>query len=92
MPLSLYDKCEDEKESGLELIDKIADKSNEDDLIEKIELDTVLSGLNERERKIMVLRFYRDKTQTEVAQTLGVSQVQVSRLESKIIEKMRKKL
>lgn len=92
MPLSLYDKCEDEKESGLELIDKIADKSNEDDLIEKIELDTVLSGLNERERKIMVLRFYRDKTQTEVAETLGVSQVQVSRLESKIIEKMRKKL
>lgn len=92
MPLSLYDKCDDEKESGLELIDKIADKSNEDDLIEKIELDTVLNGLNERERKIMVLRFYRDKTQTEVAQTLGVSQVQVSRLESKIIEKMRKKL
>jgi len=92
MPLSLYDKCDDEKESGLELIDKIADKANEDDLIEKIELDTVLNGLNERERKIMVLRFYRDKTQTEVAQTLGVSQVQVSRLESKIIEKMRKKL
>ena len=92
MPLSLYDKCDDEKESGLELIDKLADKANEDDLIEKIELDTVLNGLNERERKIMVLRFYRDKTQTEVAQTLGVSQVQISRLESKIIEKMRKKL
>ena len=92
MPLSLYEKCEDEKESGLELIDKIADKNTEEDLIEKIELSSVLESLNDRERKIMVLRFYRDKTQSEVANNLGISQVQVSRLESKIIEKIRKKL
>jgi RNA polymerase sporulation-specific sigma factor len=52
-------------------------------------LKELIASLSEREKKIVLLRYYRDKTQSEVARVLNVSQVQVSRLESKIIEKMR---
>ena len=73
-------------------VDKIAAGDNEDDLIEKIEISRAISKLSERERKIVVLRYFRDRTQSEIAKDLGVSQVQVSRLENKILEKMRLKL
>ena len=51
-----------------------------------------IRALPERERKLIILRYFRDKTQSEVAAELGVSQVQVSRLESKILAKMREKM
>lgn len=86
-PLSLYEKSEDE--NNLSLIDKIASKENADDSIDKILLRQIISGLSERDKKIIILRYYRDKTQSEVARVLNVSQVQVSRLESKIIEKLK---
>lgn len=91
MPVSLFEKADDD-DGGLELIDKIAAGDNEDDLIEKIEISCAISKLSERERKIVVLRYFRDRTQSEIAKDLGVSQVQVSRLENKILEKMRLKL
>lgn len=91
MPVSLFEKADDD-DGGLELIDKIAAGDNEDDLIEKIEISRAISKLSERERKIVVLRYFRDRTQSEIAKDLGVSQVQVSRLENKILEKMRLKL
>ena len=59
--------------------------------IDKIHLSTIIGGLNEREQKIIYLRFYRDKTQSEIAESLGVSQVQVSRLENKLLDKLRLK-
>ena len=90
MPLSIYEKFDDE-DDGQELIEKLPDKSNEDILLDKIHLSNVISKLTEKERKIIVLRFFRDKTQSEIAKTLGVSQVQVSRLENKIIDKIRLK-
>ncbi len=90
MPLSIYNKFEDEDDKQ-ELIDKIPYVDNEEAMITKIHLSNVISGLNERERKIIILRYFRDKTQSEIAESLGVSQVQVSRLENKIIEKMRLK-
>ena len=90
LPLSIYDKFEDEDE-GQELIDKIPSDYGEEKLINKIQLKEVIENLTEREQKIIVLRYFRDKTQTEIAENLGVSQVQVSRLENKIIEKMRLK-
>lgn len=89
MPLSIYDKYEDEEE-GQELIDKIS-IDNEDKTLDKIHLSTIIEGLTDREQKLIVLRYFRDKTQSEVAESLGVSQVQISRLESKIIEKIRQK-
>ena len=90
MPLSIFDKFDDE-DDGQELLDKIPYADNEDKVLNKIQLSEALGKLNERERKIIILRYYRDKTQSEIAETLGVSQVQVSRLENKIIEKIRLK-
>lgn len=90
MPLSIFDKFDDE-DDGQELLDKIPYADNEDKVLNKIQLTEALGKLNERERKIIILRYYRDKTQSEIAETLGVSQVQVSRLENKIIEKIRLK-
>ena len=52
-------------------------------------MNKIIQNLNERERKIVVLRYFRDKTQSEIAKSLGISQVQVSRLENKILEKIR---
>ena len=90
MPLSIYNKYDDE-DDGQELIDKIPAVDCEEKMIDKIHLSNIISSLTEREKKIIILRYYRDKTQSEIAKSLGVSQVQVSRLESKIIDKMRLK-
>ncbi len=90
MPLSLFDKFEDDDE-GQELIERIPSKESEERLVSKIHLFNVLEELSERERKIIILRYFRDKTQSEIAENLGVSQVQVSRLENKIIDKIRLK-
>ena len=90
MPLSIYDKFEDE-DDGQELIDKIPCSDNEESLLNKIHLNNIIGGLEEREKKIIILRYFRDRTQTEIAECLGVSQVQVSRLENRIIDKIRLK-
>ena len=88
MPLSIFDKFEDD-EDGQELIEKIPYTDNEEVTLNRIHLLNVLNTLTEREQKIIILRYFRDRTQSEVAESLGVSQVQVSRLENKIIEKIR---
>ncbi|MDR1906556.1 MAG: SigB/SigF/SigG family RNA polymerase sigma factor [Clostridiales bacterium] len=87
-PLSLYEKTDDE--SGQCLIDKLAYEDEQDDMIDKMMLKDIIGRLPEREKKIILFRYFRDKTQSEVACMLGVSQVQISRLESKIIEKIKK--
>lgn len=69
------------------LIDRIT--YTDDDFLDKMLLMDAIGTLQERERKIIVLRYFRDKTQTEVASILGVSQVQISRLEAKILQKLR---
>ncbi len=86
-PVSIYEKTDDEH--GLAVGDKIADKFSFEDEIDKLAIKDAVSKLDEREQKIVFLRFYRDKTQSEVARVLNVSQVQVSRLENKIIEKLK---
>ena len=90
MPLSIFDKFDDD-DDGQELIEKIASKDSEEKLVSKIHLLNILEQLNEREKKIIILRYFRDKTQSEIAEDLGVSQVQISRLENKIIDKIRLK-
>ena len=88
MPLSIYDKFDDE-EDGQELIEKIPAVDNEEGVLNKIHLLTIIDKLSEKEKKIVILRYFKDKTQSEIAKELGVSQVQVSRLENKIIDKLR---
>ena len=58
----------------------------------KIMLKEALKTLPERERKIVLLRYFRDKTQSEIAKELQISQVQVSRLENKVLETLKEKL
>lgn len=88
-PISIYAETEEE---GLTIEDKISEDVDEDDNYNKLVLKDMINSLEERDKKIILLRYFRDKTQTEVAKELGVSQVQVSRLESKILDKMRKVL
>lgn len=89
-PLSLYDQI-DKEGSSLEIIDRISSSNNQDDINNNIFLKDLLSTLSEKDRKIIILRYFRDKTQSEIATMLGVSQVQVSRIENKILEKLKRK-
>lgn len=88
-PVSIFSETD---EDGLMLLDKIPAKGNIDDTIEKCMLKSALETLPSRERDIIVMRYYEDKTQGEIAERLGISQVQVSRLEAKILEKIRKEI
>ena len=90
-PVSLYEKMDDGNERSQCVIDKIVTEDKSEELLDRVILKTVINELSPRERKIIILRYFRDKTQGEIAEHLGVSQVQVSRLESKILQKIRKK-
>ncbi len=88
MPVSIYEKNDDD--NGKSLIDRLSDSTTEEDMLDKLTLKDCIQKLPQREKLLIVLRYYKDKTQSEIAKILGVSQVQVSRLESKIIEKLKK--
>ena len=92
MPLSLYTPIEDESES-LSLIDRIESQVDENSkMIDNLALIEMVKKLDYRDRKIILLRYYFDKTQSEIAKELNISQVQVSRLENKILLNLRNKL
>ena len=92
MPLSLYDQGEYKDEKTQELIEKLPARDGQDELIENLQLHAAIESLPERERKIIVLRYFRDMTQNEVAKQIGVSQVQISRIETKIMKDFRLRL
>ncbi len=92
MPLSLYTPIEDDSES-LTLIDRIESQEDENGkILDNIALNELVKKLDIRDRKIIMLRYYFDKTQSEIAKELNISQVQVSRLENKILSTLRSKL
>jgi RNA polymerase sporulation-specific sigma factor len=68
------------------------DIEEDKDIVDNIILKDLLNELKPRDRQVIILRYFKDKTQTEVAKILGISQVQVSRIEKRIIEEMRNKL
>ena len=75
------------------LIDKLSENAEEDkNLTERIALKEALNNLDVKSRQIIVLRYFKDKTQIQVAKMLGISQVQVSRIEKKVLLEMRKQL
>lgn len=76
-------------DDDLELGDKIATEECEDENIDKMLLKDLIEDLPQREKKVIVLRYFRDKTQSEIAKELGVSQVQVSRIENKVLQKLK---
>ena len=91
-PISLYSMVGDENGKEQYLIDKIEDDKPIDKEMDNELLYKVIKDLPKRDRKIIILRYFRDKTQKDIATELGVSQVQVSRLESKILKKIKEKL
>lgn len=75
------------------IVDKLAsDKDETGSIINKIAIKQLIENLETREKEIILLRFYKEKTQSEVAKVLGITQVQVSRIEKKILNSMKLKL
>ncbi len=92
MPISLYTPFEEEEDKSLLVVDRFAQNNQTEELFDNIFLRDMLKNLNPRDKKIILLRYFRDKTQSEIAKELGISQVQVSRLETKIIERIRERI
>lgn len=90
--LSLQAKVDEDDQNSQNIIDKLVVVDKSDEMLDKFILKSEIMNLPQKERQIIILRYYRGKTQGEVASLLGISQVQVSRIESKIITGLKSKL
>ena len=89
----LYEVIHQDDGSPVLLIDKLSENAIEDkNITDKLALKEALRNLDTKSRQIIVLRYFKDKTQIQVAKMLGISQVQVSRIEKKVLQEMRKQL
>jgi len=89
-PMSLYEPVFTDGGDTLYVMDQISDKKNrEENWVEHLSLSDAMARLSEREREIITLRFFEGKTQMEVAELIGISQAQVSRLEKNSLRAMR---
>ena len=93
-PEYLYNSMSEGDNSPILLIDRVESEAypTESELIDKITLMQILDTLEPREKQIIVLRYFKEKTQTQIAKMLGISQVQVSRLEKKILKELKEKI
>lgn len=92
-PMSLQEPVYSDGGDTLYVMDQLSDKKNkEDNWVEELSLEAAMERLNERERRIISLRFFEGKTQMEVADQIRISQAQVSRLEKNALRTMRKYL
>lgn len=89
IPESLQSIQGENADNGLSLMEKVAAESAEEKIVDKIFLKEILKELNEREYTIIIMRYFRGKTQSEIADMIGVSQVQISRIEKKALERIR---
>jgi len=81
--ISIDEKFDDEDDS---LATRMQDNFSPEKLIDKIVLRDMINALPAREKRVIIMRYYLDKTQSEIASTLGVSQVQISRIENKVLQ------
>jgi len=81
-PLSIDDKLDDDNNS---IAERVASDFTSEKLIDKIVIREMIKKLDAREKQIIIMRYYLDKTQSEIAKIMGVSQVQISRIENKIL-------
>ncbi|MTK12499.1 MAG: RNA polymerase sporulation sigma factor SigF [Clostridiaceae bacterium] len=89
----LYDTIHQDDGSPVLLIDKLSENPEEDnEMVDRIALKEALKSLDTKSRQIIMLRYFKDKTQVQVAKMLGISQVQVSRIEKKVLKTMRERL
>ena len=92
-PVSLYETVYNDGGDSIFIMDQLADETCSDELwLEDIALQEAISHLGEREQKIIQMRFYKGKTQMEIAEEIGISQAQVSRLEKGAFERIRKEM
>lgn len=90
---SLYRSVNKNDENSILLIDKIEEESSaQEELLNRMVLRDLLTQLSDKDREIIIRRYYYNETQSQIATKLGISQVQVSRLEKKILKQMREKL
>lgn len=89
-PISLYDPVYTDGGDTLYVMDQISDKKNREEIwVEHLSLSEAMKRLDEREHEIITLRFFEGKTQMEVAEIIGISQAQVSRLEKNALRVMK---
>ena len=93
MPVSLYETVYNDGGDSIYVMDQISDESASDELwLEDIALQEAIGKLNERERRIIEMRYYKGKTQMEFAEEIGISQAQVSRLEKGAFAQIRRQM
>lgn len=89
---SIYEDKSNEK-NQLTILDQLTNNIDEaEQIVNKLSLKELINSLNEQEQEIILLRYYKEKTQMQVAKILGISQVQVSRIEKRILNYMKMKL
>ena len=92
-PVSIYEPVYNDGGDSIYVIDQLSDRESSDEAwLEDISLKEALKKLSEREKKIINMRFFRGKTQMEIAGEIGISQAQVSRLEKGALEKIKKNM
>ncbi len=90
---SIYEESNSSGDDSRSILDKLGTGKDEaGSIVDKLALKQLIENLDTREKEIILLRFYKDKTQSEVAKVLGITQVQVSRIEKKVLNSMRLKL
>lgn len=90
-PLSISEKY-NEDEDAFSLQDKLTDSFTVEAFIDKFALRELIETLSSKEKQIIIMRYFLDKTQSEIAKELGVSQVQISRIENKVLDDLKEKL
>lgn len=91
-PVSLYEPAYADGGDTIFVMDQVGDKQSDKDWLDEISLKEAIRNLGEREKKILSLRFFVGKTQMEVAQEIGISQAQVSRLEKSAMNRIKKQI
>ena len=90
---SIYESELGDEDDGISIIDTISNNTDEQTIItNKLAITELINNLNEREKQVILLRYFRGQTQTEVAKIMGVNQVQISRIEKKVLNAMKRKL
>ncbi|RPF48615.1 RNA polymerase sigma (RpsG/SigG) subunit [Hydrogenoanaerobacterium saccharovorans] len=91
-PVSLFEPVYSDSGDTIYVMDQVGDKNDDSNWLDEISLKEAITNLNDREKRILSLRFFQGKTQMEVASEVGISQAQVSRLEKGALSKIKKQI
>lgn len=91
-PVSLYEPVYSDAGDTLYVLDQVGDSSDAGQWLDELVIKEAIAGLKQREKNILYLRYFRGRTQTEVARAIGISQAQVSRLEKAALDSIKEQL